>query len=59
MKDRTILKSKEGCYLEFLTSEMVKLLESTKQDSRRKKWWKYASFRNHWSSTSSLQYCQK
>ena len=27
---QNILKSKEGCYLEFLTSQMMKLLESTK-----------------------------
>ena len=57
IENKITFKTKTGYYLKFVTPEMIKLLESTKNKiSKDGKWEKCTSFRNYWGSISTLQH---
>ena len=53
--NRITFKIKAECYLELLTPEAIKLLESAKNEiTRRQKWWKCTTF---WNYRTALVHC--
>ena len=51
---RITFNVKTRYYLELLPPETMKLLGNTENKITKEKWWKFTSFRDYWSSISSL-----